>query len=295
VIGQLISKRHLAGWLLLLAFAIVAFGSCVPSVAQAQSAGSDSAADTQALAAVQRPLMEIGLGDTVTVEVFGQKDLDATVYVGDDGTVPLALVGSVQISGLSPADAAKRIEKALRDGHFVNDPHVTVTVVQSRSQRVSVLGEVTSPGRYGIDAKTSIFDLLAQAGGTRETGADLIYLMRADAGGHVTRTPVSLKGLTDNTVSMPDMALHGGDVVFVPKADQFYVEGEVQSPAMYRLEPNMTVDQAIARAGGITARGSLHRVQIKRRDGQGQQVVTGAKLGDRVMANDVIRVKESLF
>jgi polysaccharide export outer membrane protein len=263
--------------------------------AQAPDAGADSPGARQALAAVQRPLMEIGAGDTVTVEVFGQKDLDATVYVGDDGSVPLALVGSVAISGMSPAEAAQRIEKALRDGHFVNDPHVTITVVQSRSQRVSVLGEVTSPGRYGIDAKTTIFDLLAQAGGTRETGADLIYLMRADPAGQVTRTPINLKGLTDNTVSMPDLALRGGDVIYVPRADQFYVEGEVQSPAMYRLEPNMTVDQAIARAGGVSARGSLHRIEIKRRDSRGQQVSNSAKLGDRVQANDVIRVKESLF
>jgi polysaccharide biosynthesis/export protein len=280
---------------LLLAFASLALGVSVRVPAQAPDAGADSAGARQALAAVQRPLMEIGAGDTVTVEVFGQKDLDATVYVGDDGTVPLALVGSVQVSGVSPAEAAQRIEKALRDGHFVNDPHVTITVVQSRSQRVSVLGEVTSPGRYGIDAKTTIFDLLAQAGGTRETGADLIYLMRADAAGQVTRMPINLKGLTDNSVSMPDLALRGGDVIFVPRADQFYVEGEVQTPAMYRLEPNMTVDQAIARAGGVTARGSLHRIEIKRRDSHGQQVSTSAKLGDRVQANDVIRVKESLF
>jgi polysaccharide biosynthesis/export protein len=168
-------------------------------------------------------------------------------------------------------------------------------VVQSRSQRVSVLGEVTSPGRYGIDAKTTIFDLLAQAGGTRETGADLVYLMRADAAGHIARTPINLKGLTDNSVSVPDLALRGGDVIYVPRADQFYVEGEVQSPAMYRLEPNMTVDQAIARAGGVTARGSLHRIEIKRRDSRGQQVSSGAKLCDRVQPNDVIRVKESLF
>jgi polysaccharide export outer membrane protein len=280
---------------LLLACATLVLGVTLRLPAQTQASGADSPGVAEALAAVQHPLMEIGAGDTVTVEVFGQKDLDATVYVGDDGTVPLALVGSVPISGVSPAEAAKRIEKSLRDGHFVNDPHVTITVVQSRSQRVSVLGEVTSPGRYGIDAKTTIFDLLAQAGGTRETGADLVYLMRADAAGHIARTPINLKGLTDNSVSVPDLALRGGDVIYVPRADQFYVEGEVQSPAMYRLEPNMTVDQAVARAGGVTARGSLHRIEIKRRDSRGQQVSSGAKLGDRVQPNDVIRVKESLF
>jgi polysaccharide export outer membrane protein len=293
VIRQLASWRHQAGSVLLIAIATVALGVSMPSAAQ--GVGADSPGVRQALSAVQRPLMEIGPGDTVTIEVFGQKELDATVYVGDDGTVPLALVGSIPVSGLSPAAASKRIEKALRDGRFVNDPHVTLTVVQSRSQRVSVLGEVTNPGRYGIDAKTTIFDLLAQAGGMRETGADLIYLMRADPAGHVARMPVSLKGLTDNTVSMPDTALQGGDVIYVPKADQFYVEGEVQSPAMYRLESNMTVDQAIARAGGITPRGSLHHVQIKRRDSNGKEVTSNADLGDRVQANDVIRVRESLF
>src|SRR6516165_571033 len=113
-------------------------------------------------------MIQLGPGDSISIQVYGQPDLAATVYVSDDGTVPVALVGPVQVAHLSPADAAQRIEAALRNARIINDPHVTITVTQSRSQRVSVLGEVGSPGRYAVDARMTIFDLLAQAGGTKE-------------------------------------------------------------------------------------------------------------------------------
>lgn len=73
----------------------------------------------------------------------------------------------------------KRIEKTLRDRGILLDPHVTISVVQSRSQRVSVLGEVGAPGRYPVESNTTVFDLLAQAGGTTENSADVIYIYNA--------------------------------------------------------------------------------------------------------------------
>jgi polysaccharide export outer membrane protein len=241
------------------------------------------------------PIVQLGPGDMVQILVYGLPDLGETVYVGDDGTLPVALAGNVAVAGLSPGDAAKRIEDALRNGKFVNDPHVTVTVSQSRSQRVSVLGEVGSPGRYAIDARTSIFDLLAQAGGTRETGSDVIYLVRTNTDGTTTRMPIDLKGLRDGSLSTSVQALQAGDVLVVPKAQEFYITGEVTNPKKYRIEPNMTLAEAIATAGGITAKGSTHRVEVERRDSSGKHVRSGMKLNDLVQPNDVIHVKESIF
>jgi polysaccharide export outer membrane protein len=83
--------------------------------------------------------------------------------------------------------------------------------------------------------------------------------------------------------------------VFVPRADQFYILGEVTKPDMYKLQPNMTVVQAISLAGGITAKGSSRRLEIKRRGPNGTDTVIKPKLDDLVQPNDVIRVKESIF
>src|SRR5262245_18654863 len=82
-----------------------------------------------------RPLLQLGAGDQVKMEVFGRPEMDTVTYVSDDGTVRVPLAGPVPIAGRSPAEAAERVEAALRKGQFLVDPHVTFTVIQSRSQR----------------------------------------------------------------------------------------------------------------------------------------------------------------
>jgi polysaccharide export outer membrane protein len=240
-------------------------------------------------------LIQLGPGDSVNIQVYGQPDMTTTVYISDDGTIPVPLAGPVQVAGLSPSEASQRIAKALVDGRYLVDPHVTLTVVLSRSQRVSVLGQVSKPGLYAIESNTTIFDLLAQAGGALETGSDLIFLLRSDATGKVQRYPINLKGLDDAKKSIPNQSLRGGDSILVPRAEQFYIYGEVTSPNKYKVEPDMTIVQAIARAGGITPRGSERRVDIKRLSGNGTYVTIRAKLNDLVKPDDVIHVKESIF
>lgn len=221
--------------------------------------------------------------------------MGATVYISDDGTIPIPLVGAVQVGGLSPAEAARKIEAAFRDGKYLVDPHVTIIVTQSRSQRISVLGEVGAPGRYAIESNETILDVLAQAGGAKETAADVVYLLRPNKSGQIERIELNLKGLAGTQEMMPMQALQGGDSIFVPRAQQFYIYGEVAAPNMYRIEPGMTVVQAIARAGGVTARGSRKRVEIKRKGADGKEVTFKARAEEPIQVNDVVRVKESIF
>jgi polysaccharide export outer membrane protein len=242
-----------------------------------------------------RRLMRLGPGDSVSIQVYGQPDMSSTEYVADDGTINLPLVGHVQVSGLSPVEAGSKVERALSKGQFLVDPHVSINIVQSRSQRVVVLGEVKTPGRYPVDPNSSIMDLVAQAGGLTEQAADTGYVIRTDAGGNVTRTPVDLRGMVVGSGPGSSLDLRGGDSLLVPRAEQFYIYGEVATPSMYRLEPGMTVIQAIARAGGITQRGSERRIEIKRPTKDGKYVVIRAKADDHIEPDDVIRVKESIF
>lgn len=236
----------------------------------------------------QRRMSQLGAGDQVSIQVYGQPDMDKTTYVGDDGTVNVSLAGAVKVAGLSPQEAGKRIERALVEGQLLVNPQVTITVVQPVSQRVSVLGEVRTPGRYPVAPNTTIFDLLAQAGGATENAGDFVYIQRTGPDGKPVRYRVERDASASQT-------LQSGDSISVPVADQFYIYGEVTSPSKYRIESGMTVIQAIARAGGITPRGSDRRVDIKRIGKDGQYVVRHAKAGDLVEPNDVIYVKESIF
>jgi polysaccharide biosynthesis/export protein len=265
---------------------------CCFAVCAAQSSSSNNPATPPADSPPR--IIQIGPGDSVGIQVYGQADMSTVVYVSDDGTIPVPLAGPVQIAGLSPSEASKRIEKALKDGNFLVDPHVTLTVTVSRSQRVSVLGQVGKPGLYPIEANTTIFDLLALAGGSLDSGSEEIFLLRTDANGAVRRYPINLKGLEKAKGAIPEQTLRGGDSILVPKADQFYIYGEVTAPNKYRVESDMTIVQAISRAGGVTPRGSERRVDIKRLV-DGKYVTVKAKLNDPVKPDDVIHVKESIF
>jgi polysaccharide export outer membrane protein len=241
------------------------------------------------------PLLKMGPGDTLSLVVHGQPDLSATLYVADDGTITAPMVGAVPVAGLSPAGASQLVAEALRRDKILVNPQVTIVLEQFRSQRVSVLGEVRQPGRFAIESRTSLLDLLAEAGGMTEQAADMVVLLRPNGTRDPDRLTIDLQGLANKERSTPDTSLRGGDTVFVPQADQFYIYGEVNTANRYRLEQGMTVMQAIARGGGLTPSGSTGRVRIQRRDGSGELVSRNVDLADRIQPNDVIFVRKRLF
>jgi polysaccharide biosynthesis/export protein len=259
----------------------------------ALSATPSPAAESQVNAEPQQHMSVLGPGDSVSIQIFGEPEA-TPVYVGDDGTINVPYVGKIRVAGISPVEAASRVTKALKDGGFFVDPHVTVLVMQPHSQFVSVVGEVQSPGRYPVTPQTTIVDLLAQAGGVKETGSDTGYVVHTDESGQVSRNPINLN-VANDIQDTSTWVLLGGDSLIVPRAEQFSIEGEVTTPGRYRIEPGMTVIQAIARAGGITQRGSERRVQLRRADKPGHYQTIHAKSGDPVKAGDIIVVKESIF
>lgn len=262
-----------------------------PSATSATTPAPEPAAAT----ATAEPMLALGIGDVVSVQVYGRPELSTTTYVSDDGSVSVPLAGAVAVAGLSPAKASQTVASEFRKKKLLVDPQVTVFLVQNRSQQVSVLGAVKTPGRFAVDSKTTVLDVLAQAGGTTENGSDKVMVLRPGKGGKVTRFPVDLKGLGQADMPLPALTLRGGDSIFVPPAEQFSIHGEVKAPNMYRLESGMTVVQAIARSGGVTPRGSSNRIEIRHSNADGSFVTRDGKLNDAVLPNDVIRVKERIF
>lgn len=265
-------------------------------VGPAQTAAQPAPASAAARA-TNPPLLVLGPGDEVRMTVFGQPNMNETVYVSDDGTISVPLAGRVHIGGLSPSRAAQEVEAAFRKGQFLVNPHVTVTIVKSRSQRVAVLGQVHLPGIYPIESSTTLIELLARAGGETRNGANTVYILRAGPGGAVQRLAVNLRGLVQ-TGAAPQAAvitLRGGDQVYVPAAAVFYVTGQVHKPGRFRLRQGMTVLQAVARAGGVTNMGSMRRIVIKRKLPGGRYRLISARQTQAVLPNDVITVRERIF
>jgi polysaccharide export outer membrane protein len=226
---------------------------------------------------------KLGVGDAIRVTVFQQPDLTTEGRISEKGTIALPLVGETKVAGLGQQEAGAAIAKKLKDGKYLNHPQVTVALVTLRSRQVSVLGLVARPGRYALDDTSSnLTDVIAAAGGIAAGGSETVTVMRQGK-------PMKVELLQKS------FALHNGDTVQVERAPVFYIYGEVARAGAYRLEPNMTVMQAIAAGGGITPRGSDRRLKMRRTADDGKVVESDASLKDIVKADDVIFVKEALF
>ena len=226
---------------------------------------------------------KLGVGDAIHVTVFQQPDLTTDARISEKGSIAMPLIGEVKIAGLSQPEAAAQIAGKLKDGQFLKNPQVAVAVTTVRSRQVSVLGAVARPGRYPLDDTSSqLSDVIAAAGGITAAGADTVVVIRD---GKETRLPAIGKSFE----------LKGGETINVERAPVFYIHGEVARSGAYRVEPNMTVMQAIAAGGGVTPRGSDRRLKLRRVGADGQLVEKDASLKDPVKADDVIFVKEALF
>jgi polysaccharide export outer membrane protein len=135
---------------------------------------------------------------------------------------------------------------------------------------------------------------IAMAGGLGEAAADKAVVQR-NRGAGSEALEVDLKAIVQGGDVSKNIELRSGDSVFVPKAPVVYVYGEVTRGGSYRLEPGMTVMQAISLAGGITPRGSEGRTKLRRKGADGAWKETGADPLENVAADDVIYVRESLF
>ena len=233
----------------------------------------------------------LGAGDLVRVSVFGYPDMTADVRVDDAGAIRYALVGTLQVAGHSTREVETTIAQRLTDGGYIRSPQVSVLVTEYLSQKVAVMGQVAKPGQYALTQRSKVLDLLAEAGGV-VTGiaADTATLLRADG----SKTEISLFDLFQGNPEQ-NAVMSPGDTLYVPRAPQFYVYGEVQRPGVYRLERHMTVSQALSAGGGLTPKGSEHRMIVKRRDSNGKEHVQSVSAYDVLLPDDVLVVKQSLF
>jgi polysaccharide export outer membrane protein len=92
-----------------------------------------------------------------------------------------------------------------------------------------------------------------------------------------------------------DIVLQNGDAVWVDRAPQIYIYGEVQRPGAFRLERDMTLMQALASGGGLTQRGTEKGIRVHRRGADGQVQVLQPGMDEKLRDGDVVYVRESLF
>jgi polysaccharide export outer membrane protein len=233
----------------------------------------------------------LGAGDLLKIVVFDHDEFSVDARISQTGNITFPLVGQVPVAGLSTRDAELLLARDLIDGGFVKQPQISVLVSEYQSQKVSVMGQVTKAGQYPLEAAKRVIDVLAMAGGVlNDTAADDATLVRADG----SRIEIDLQKLFDGDPEM-NREVRDGDTVFVRRAPQFYIYGQVQRPGEYRLTRNTTISQAISIGGGLTLRGTQRRAIVKRVDGQGKEHRYSVRDEDVLQPNDVLLIKESFF
>jgi polysaccharide export outer membrane protein len=266
------SSRRFAAWLPLLFAAFAALFAAGAAQAEAIDA--------------------LGPGDSIRVTVFGNPDLTTETRLAAQGTIRMPLIGEIDLNGVTPTEAANRIAQRLKRGQFLKDPQVTVNLVQMRSRQVSVLGQVARPGRYVLEDHARVTDAIALAGGITPAGDEMVTVM---SGHDRVKQVVNVANMYRTADTSANVELHNGDTVYVERAPVFYIYGEVQRAGAYRVDGELNVMQAISLGGGITPRGTERGLTIRRRMPNGGVEQLEVKPSDRVRADDVIYVKESLF
>jgi polysaccharide export outer membrane protein len=246
-------------------------------------------------AAAETDDYRVGPGDLLKINAFGYPDLATDVRVTQSGNITFPLLGELEVSGLSTRDAEKLLAKRLADGGFIRQAQVSILVTEYQSQKISVMGQVAKPGQYSLSRSNKVLDLLAEAGGVINTAAgEEATLLRRDG----VKIPIDLGALFEGDPQQNPIVA-AGDTLYVPKAPQFYIYGEVQRPGVYRLERGMTVSRALSAGGGLTARGSEGRTIVKRRVAHGNEPGKEKKISvagsDLLQPDDVLLVRESLF
>ena len=274
----------------LLAFFVSVFTALV----LVTNAGAQSAPAAKPAVAPPAEYM-LGSGDVLRVLVFQNPDLTLETRVTETGLVSYPLLGNVRLGGLSVTAAEKAIADGLRNGNFVKSPQVTIVVLQVRGNQASVLGQVNRPGRYPLEvADMRLTDLLAMAGGTAGSGADLV-VVTGRRNGQPFREEVDLPALFAPGGASKDLLVLNGDVVWVDRQPLVYIYGEVQRPGPMRLERGMTLIQTLATGGGLTQRGTEKGIRVHRKAADGTIKVMQAVMDARMEDGDVVYVRESLF
>ncbi len=243
----------------------------------------------------RQPEFRIGPGDTVRIQVYQNPDLTLETRVTENGMITFPIIGNVKIGGLTIAGAERAIADALSSGGYIKQPQVTVIPVQIRSTQVSVLGQVNRPGRYPLETlNINVSEVLAIAGGIAPGGAD-VAIVTGTRDGKQFRKEINIRSMFLDNKMLDNLVVANGDVIYVDRAQTFYVYGEVQRPGSYRVEPGMTFRQALAQSGGPTVRGSERRLTVYRNSGDGKTASLSPNPNELVKPNDVIYVGESLF
>jgi polysaccharide biosynthesis/export protein len=256
---------------------------------------------TQAQMAEEPGEILIGAGDLLQISVFEAKELDKTVRVNSRGFVSLPLVGEVKISGLSAIEAEEKIEDMYKS-RFIKDPHVSIFVEEQISQRITLVGQFKNPGTYDYLSSQRLLDVIALGGGLSERAGQIVQVRRTRyAQGEPNTFIVDLDRLIKKGNVELNIRLNGGDVLFIPEAGIFFVDGAVRRPGSYPIKHQTVVQEGLVEAGGFEPSAKKDIIKLVRVTENGEREIIDLDLNEKssiempLKDRDILIVGEGAF
>ncbi len=209
--------------------------------------------------------------------LLGTDDQLEISRIDGDGDIEVVLAGRVHVSGLTVQQVEQALDNALKI--YIRRPQVAVSVSEIRSQPVSVLGEVNTPGVHQVQGFKTLLEMLALAGGTRPDAGYHIRITRQmewgciplpnaeiDASGRFSVAEVSLKQILEAQNPEDNIQIFPHDTISVPKAELVYVIGDVRRAGGFALGEQKTISvlHAISLAEGLNGTADAHHARILR-------------------------------
>jgi polysaccharide export outer membrane protein len=232
----------------------------------------------QAPAQLPAPTYVLGPDDQVTIHVVESDELNGKAYrVDEKGNLDLPMIGSLRVAGLTVHQAETQVADKLRV--YIREPQVTVFLSEMRSQPVSVIGAVNTPGVHQLQGHKTLIEMLSMAGGLRQDAGYRIKITRhiewgmiplkeatIDPTGQFSVAEVALKGLMEASSPEDNVAILPNDVITVPVAEMIYVIGDVKKSGGFVLgeRSHVTVLQALAMAEGLDQAARANEARILR-------------------------------
>jgi len=236
----------------------------------------------------------IGPQDTLAITVLDEQDLTGKFRVDTDGTITYPYLNRIRVTGLTIDQLRSRIVEGLQNG-FLKNPQVRIEIDQFKARSVMVMGAVRTPSKVPLTGVTmSLLEALALAGSPSASASNEVRVQRQAKPGEKQPDPI-IVNRRDLESGRTDLQVQDGDIINVPEAQKFFIQGEVRNTGQLIYDTGMTVGQALILAGGVTDRGSDRRISVERTVNGKLTKIDGVKLTDKVQPGDIITVGRRLF
>ena len=235
----------------------------------------------------------LGPGDAVNVDVWGASQESVTETISPDGTITIDGIGVIQLGGLSVSQAKARLRSVL--GPRYQGSKIDLTLGQTRTITVSVMGEVKVPGTYTMSAFATVYNALYMAGGPNDIGT--LRNVKVYRRGKLI-TNVDVYDFLLNGKLSGDVRLQDNDVITVsPYEALVNITGKVKRPMFYEMKKTESAATLLKYAGGFTGDAYTKAIRINRKAGAGYSVFSVGEFdlnNFKLMDEDSVSVDSTL-